>query len=171
MLSCVCATILPGTVYRFVVAWLPHTAAHNAPLDVVANQLFGITRSLPGHNHRGVCVSGGDNFPWGWWDICRPECLFIMLLVWSVGGLGVCILTKLVADGGGFGGVRRLAHAGGVAAADAEAVGLSLGQIKQRKSWRFHRDLRVHPLPAVCAWHTLTSRCAPVCQGCIKALF
>lgn len=65
MLSSLCAIILPGNIYRFVVAWLPHVAAHNAPLNVVANQLFGIAGGLPGHNHGCVCVSGGDNFPWG----------------------------------------------------------------------------------------------------------
>lgn len=47
--------------------------------------------------------------------------------------------------------VRWLADTGGVAAADTEAVGFTLGEIKQRKAGGFNRDLCVHPLPAVCA--------------------
>lgn len=63
----------------------------------------------------------------------------------------VALSTKLVADGGGLGGVRRLADTGGVAAADAEAVGLPLGEVEQSKPRRFNGDLGVDPLPAVCA--------------------
>lgn len=66
------------------------------------------------------------------------------------------LLTKLVANSGGFSWVRRLADTSRVAAADAEAVGFSLGQIKQCKTGRSDRDLSVHPLPAVCASDTLT---------------
>lgn len=65
-------------------------------------------------------------------------------------------LTKLVPNSGGLSRVRRLADPGGVAAADAEAVGFALGEVEQREARRFDRDLRVHPLPAVCAGHTLT---------------
>lgn len=68
------------------------------------------------------------------------------------------LLTELVPNSGGLSRVRRLADPGGVAAADAEAVGFALGEIKQREARRFDRDLRVHPLPAVCAGHTLTNK-------------
>lgn len=63
----------------------------------------------------------------------------------------VCFQTELVADSGGLGWVRRLAHAGRVAAADAEAVGFPFGKVEQREARRLDRDLCVHPLPAVCA--------------------
>lgn len=69
-----------------------------------------------------------------------------------------CFLTKLVPDSGGLGWVGWLADPGGVAAADPEAVGFALGEIEQGKARGFDRDLRVHPLPAVCAGHTLTNK-------------
>lgn len=59
------ALALPGALHGFVVARLPRVAAHDAPLDVVADQLFGVAGGLPGHDHGGVCVSGGHNFPRG----------------------------------------------------------------------------------------------------------
>lgn len=77
-----------------------------------------------------------------------------LLLLWCQ-STPLCVLTKLVANSGGFGGVWRLADTGGVAAADAEAVGLPLGEIEECKSWRLNGDLCVHPLPTVCAWDTL----------------
>lgn len=83
-LAKVLTRFLPGTIHRFVVAWLPHIAAHNAALNVVANQLFSIAGGLPGHNHGRICVSGGDHSPWGRWDICGPECLFICCLTVAV---------------------------------------------------------------------------------------
>ena len=63
----------------------------------------------------------------------------------------VCLfLTELVANSGGLSWVGRLADTSRVAAADAEAVGFPLGEIKQRKARRPDWDLCVHPLPAVC---------------------
>lgn len=63
----------------------------------------------------------------------------------------VCVfLTELVANSGGLSRVGRFADTGRVAAADAEAVGFPLGEIKQRKARRLDWDLCVHPLPAVC---------------------
>lgn len=67
-------------------------------------------------------------------------------------------LTELVPDSGGLGRVRGLADAGGVAAADAEAVGLPLSEVEQGEAGRLDWDLGVHPLPAVCARDTLGGR-------------
>lgn len=68
------------------------------------------------------------------------------------------ILTKLISNGGRFSWIRRLANTGWVGAADTEAIGFSLGEIKQCKSRRFNWDLCVHPLPAVCPWDTLRNK-------------
>lgn len=46
----------------------------------------------------------------------------------------------------GYGG---LAHASGVAAAHAEAVGFTLLQVKQGEAGRLHRHAGVHSLPGV----------------------
>ena len=70
----------------------------------------------------------------------------------------VRFLTKLVANCGDLGRVGGFTDPGRVAAPDTEAVGLPLGQIEQRKARGLDWDLRVHPLPAVCARHTLTNK-------------
>lgn len=70
---------------------------------------------------------------------------------------GCVFLTKLVSNSGGLSWVGWFANTGGVAAADAEAVGFPFSEIKQRKARRLDRDLRVHPLPAVCPRDTLTN--------------
>ena len=67
--------VLPGNINRLVVAWLPLIAVQNARLNVVSNQLLSFTRCLPRHNNGCVCVSDRDNFAWGRWDICGPECM------------------------------------------------------------------------------------------------
>lgn len=70
----------------------------------------------------------------------------------------VCPLTKLVTNCGGLSRLRWLANASRVAAAHTEAVGFSLGEIKQRKARRLYWDLCVHPLPAIRARDTLTNK-------------
>lgn len=84
------------------------------------------------------------------------------LQLWHVACMNACMwcvpLTELVPDGGGLGRVRGLADAGGVAAADAEAVGLPLSEVEQGEAGRLDWDLGVHPLPAVCARDTLGGR-------------
>lgn len=65
--------ILPGALHWLVVARLPLIAAHQTALDVVPHQLLGILGRLPGHDHRGVRVPGGDNSARRRRDICRPE--------------------------------------------------------------------------------------------------
>lgn len=62
--------------------------------------------------------------------ICSCNTFPSELQLWHVACMNTCTccvpLTELVPDGGGLGRVRGLADAGGVAAADAEAVGLPL---------------------------------------------
>lgn len=70
----------------------------------------------------------------------------------------ISLLTKLVSNCGSLSRVRWLANTGRIAAADTEAVGFSLCEIKQRKARRLYWDLRVHPLPAVCIGNTLLGK-------------
>lgn len=64
-------------------------------------------------------------------------------------------LTKSVPDSCGSSFLRRLANTCGVAAAHTEGVGFALSQVKKGKARRLRWHPSVHPLPGVCANHTL----------------
>lgn len=64
-------------------------------------------------------------------------------------------LTENVSHGDAAGGFGGLAHAGGVAAAHAEAVRFPFAQVEQGKAGRLDGHAGVHPLPRVGAWNAL----------------